>query len=229
MCVCVCVFLLYRCRGLILLETYTSNRADDFELPPFLDISREVTGDLDYSMYNLSKKHEQPPSIPSTPTKDRLDAAGVEYDASSKLEASSKVDMEADGHGNSLSSSLVQDRLMNRPEMHAKEKELSPNHLSSDALVHDLVEVKPSETVFKPMTLSELNAKVVVDSSMKNGCHCDIGRDQMASLTLSKLDAAHGSTVRNGSLSENGHIIFDDYERFAKLCLGGKSGAAAVK
>jgi CYTH domain-containing protein len=47
-----------RCRGLILLETYTSMKGDDFEVPGFLGVVKEVTGDPAYSMYNLSKKDE---------------------------------------------------------------------------------------------------------------------------------------------------------------------------
>lgn len=47
-----------RCVGLILLETYTSVKGDDFVLPSFLEIDHEVTGDPAYSMYNLSKKQD---------------------------------------------------------------------------------------------------------------------------------------------------------------------------
>ncbi|XP_066253005.1 TRPL translocation defect protein 14 isoform X2 [Euwallacea similis] len=49
-----------RCRGLILLETYSA--LDDesllFKLPTFLKIEREVTGNPDYSMYNLSLRED---------------------------------------------------------------------------------------------------------------------------------------------------------------------------
>jgi len=44
-----------RCKGLVMLETYTSLKGSDFKLPDFLDIVREVTDDPAYSMYNLSK------------------------------------------------------------------------------------------------------------------------------------------------------------------------------
>lgn len=49
-----------RCRGLILLETYTTLSADEFreKLPKFLAIDREVTGDSAFSMFNLSLKDE---------------------------------------------------------------------------------------------------------------------------------------------------------------------------
>ncbi|RWS07739.1 uncharacterized protein B4U79_14730 [Dinothrombium tinctorium] len=47
-----------RCKGLILLEMYTSLKGDDLKkrLPPFLEIEKEVTGDPSFSMYNLSLK-----------------------------------------------------------------------------------------------------------------------------------------------------------------------------
>ncbi|XP_038059692.1 TRPL translocation defect protein 14-like [Patiria miniata] len=44
-----------RCKGLILLETYTTLPGNELPLPDFLKISKEVTGDKNYSMYNLSK------------------------------------------------------------------------------------------------------------------------------------------------------------------------------
>ncbi|KAL9981196.1 hypothetical protein ACROYT_G009867 [Oculina patagonica] len=45
-----------RCKGLILLETYTTKVGDALELPDFLDIAKEVTGDPFYSMFHLSLK-----------------------------------------------------------------------------------------------------------------------------------------------------------------------------
>lgn len=47
-----------RCKGLILLETYTTLSSDDLyqRLPSFLTIVKEVTGDPRYSMFNLSLK-----------------------------------------------------------------------------------------------------------------------------------------------------------------------------
>ncbi len=51
---------LFRCEGLILLETYTTMKGEDLKLPSFLDIDKEVTDDRSYSMYNLSKR-ELPP------------------------------------------------------------------------------------------------------------------------------------------------------------------------
>jgi len=49
-----------KCRGLILLETYTVDNTPDFvnKLPSFLNVLREVTGDQQYSMYNLALKDE---------------------------------------------------------------------------------------------------------------------------------------------------------------------------
>lgn len=50
----------FRCKGLILLETYTALGDDQLAktLPEFLQIEREVTGNPDYSMFNLSLKEE---------------------------------------------------------------------------------------------------------------------------------------------------------------------------
>lgn len=53
--VCSCV---HRCRDLILLETYTNTRGE-IELPPFLNVVREVTSDPCYSMFNLSSVDPQ--------------------------------------------------------------------------------------------------------------------------------------------------------------------------
>ncbi|XP_026461474.1 TRPL translocation defect protein 14 [Ctenocephalides felis] len=49
-----------RCKGLMLLETYTALADDQLAktLPKFLQIEREVTGNPDYSMFNLSLKEE---------------------------------------------------------------------------------------------------------------------------------------------------------------------------
>uniref|UniRef100_A0A336LYL4 CSON005316 protein n=1 Tax=Culicoides sonorensis TaxID=179676 RepID=A0A336LYL4_CULSO len=49
-----------RCKGLMLLETYTSLDGDALKnsLPKFLNIVKEVTGCPDYSMYNLSLKED---------------------------------------------------------------------------------------------------------------------------------------------------------------------------
>ena len=43
-----------RCRGLLLLETYTTKEADNLQLPAFLEVEREVTNEPQYSMFNLS-------------------------------------------------------------------------------------------------------------------------------------------------------------------------------
>lgn len=49
-----------RCKGLILLETYSALDHDELmsRLPKFLTIMKEVTGNPDYSMFNLSLKEE---------------------------------------------------------------------------------------------------------------------------------------------------------------------------
>lgn len=45
-----------RCKGLMILETYTSLKDEELQnkLPPFLNIDCEITGNPDYSMFNLS-------------------------------------------------------------------------------------------------------------------------------------------------------------------------------
>merc|ERR1712038_176176 len=49
-----------RCRGLMLLETYTTLSKEEFKdrLPKFLNVDQEVTGDPAFSMYNLSLREE---------------------------------------------------------------------------------------------------------------------------------------------------------------------------
>lgn len=58
-------FLLFRRRhrGLIFLETYTAKEVALSDLPPFLKVVKEVTGDPCYSMFNLSKKDMPAPLI----------------------------------------------------------------------------------------------------------------------------------------------------------------------
>ncbi len=43
-----------RCRGLLLMETYTTQKGEGLQLPDFLDVEREVTNDSQYSMHYLS-------------------------------------------------------------------------------------------------------------------------------------------------------------------------------
>jgi len=49
-----------RCRGLMLLETYTTLSKEEFKdrLPKFLNVDQEVTGDPAFSMFNLSLREE---------------------------------------------------------------------------------------------------------------------------------------------------------------------------
>jgi len=55
-----------KCDGLMFLETFTTLAAEELmsRLPPFLQIVKNVTGDPEYSMFNLSKKSD----ISSSPT-----------------------------------------------------------------------------------------------------------------------------------------------------------------
>ena len=57
---------LCRCKGLMILETFTTLTGDDLQLPSFLEISREITGEPNYSMYCLSSKDYD---LPTKPTK----------------------------------------------------------------------------------------------------------------------------------------------------------------
>ena len=47
-----------RCKGLMLLETFTAKEGDSVTLPDLLVVLREVTGDPAFSMFNLSLKDE---------------------------------------------------------------------------------------------------------------------------------------------------------------------------
>ncbi|KAH8389654.1 hypothetical protein KR215_001677, partial [Drosophila sulfurigaster] len=49
-----------RCKGLVLLETYSSLTGEALKncMPKFLNVVKEVTGDPDYSMFNLSLKED---------------------------------------------------------------------------------------------------------------------------------------------------------------------------
>ena len=51
-----CISPCCRCKGLILLETYTTLEGGALKLPDFLTVEKEVTGDPAYSMFNLSFK-----------------------------------------------------------------------------------------------------------------------------------------------------------------------------
>ena len=52
------LFLTFRCKGLMLLQTYTTLTGDALldQLPPFLNVGLDVTEDPAFSMYNLSLK-----------------------------------------------------------------------------------------------------------------------------------------------------------------------------
>jgi len=72
-----------RCQDLILLETFTTLDSEDVTniLPPFLKISKEVTGDPAFSMYNLALRSEWIDNAHDFCHKlesDEDDAAGIE-------------------------------------------------------------------------------------------------------------------------------------------------------
>lgn len=54
-----------RCKGLILLTTYTAKSGNDLSLPDFMEIEREVTHDPQYSMFELSIKDGLTPMSPN--------------------------------------------------------------------------------------------------------------------------------------------------------------------
>lgn len=49
------MYLFFRFDGLIILETYTT-AVNEIQMPPFLTMGNEITGNLNYSMYRLSRK-----------------------------------------------------------------------------------------------------------------------------------------------------------------------------
>jgi len=103
---------LYRCKGLLLLETYTTNKSADFEVPPFLEVEREVTGDLDYSMYNLSKKLDPQPSLTSDP---HDDPTTVEPETVVEENAASESDTTVDEGFHSMLTGSADDSMEDRP------------------------------------------------------------------------------------------------------------------
>ena len=47
-----------RCQGLVLLETFTTLPMEEVmrNLPPFIEVAKDITGDPAFSMYNLALK-----------------------------------------------------------------------------------------------------------------------------------------------------------------------------
>jgi hypothetical protein len=66
-----------RCKGLIILETYTTLKGDDLQLPEFLDIIKEVTDDPTYSMYNLSRREERKKAPSNSPLSKESEKAAL--------------------------------------------------------------------------------------------------------------------------------------------------------
>lgn len=52
---------IFRCLGLMILETYTTRTGDDMKLPDCLEVECEITNKPDYSMANLSLKENNLP------------------------------------------------------------------------------------------------------------------------------------------------------------------------
>lgn len=72
-----------RCDGLVLLECFTTSSEEETreKLPPFLDIIKNVTGDPEYSMFNLSLKSD---STKNDPIKIQKEALVAKINGSAK-------------------------------------------------------------------------------------------------------------------------------------------------
>lgn len=68
----------------MILETFTTLTGDELQLPSFLEINREITGEPNYSMYYLSSR-DVDPSVPnhqpSKPTTKAVVTNGMTRDA----------------------------------------------------------------------------------------------------------------------------------------------------
>ncbi|XP_051168194.1 TRPL translocation defect protein 14 isoform X2 [Leptopilina boulardi] len=110
-----------RCRGLMLLETYTALSGDDLRkiLPQFLTIEKEVTGNPDYSMFNLSLREEWndtnkycrnlhgTPEKPLSTTKCQPDDKMESNKQLNGIEKK-KIDTETTVNGNGIDAKIVQ-------------------------------------------------------------------------------------------------------------------------
>ena len=212
------VSVLYRCRGLILLETYTSNRSEDFKVPPFLSVQQEVTGDTDYSMYSLSMKLDRQLPVPSALSKDQRETSSVDKSSKSELSASEVDDdtfVMPSGSDSVLGQLEMTGKQTIASEMNPKDfDDLLLMSASAANLLHD-------STLDEPQgILPSEKMTVAVDgfpSGLKNGYHCDIARDKMASLALDKLDISSGSAPTKSSMSETGCFVAGKVDERCRL------------
>ena len=95
-----------RCDGLVLLECFATSSGDEVrdKLPPFLDIIKNVTGDPDYSMFNLSLKSDSSRNDSMKITKDAV-AARLNGTANESLNGSTEMKSSLYNGRNSTSSS----------------------------------------------------------------------------------------------------------------------------
>ena len=191
---------LCRCKGLILLETYTTNTSEDFKVPTFLEVQREVTGDLDYSMYNLSYLDPEP-SLASDPCDEP-----AEYRAETGPEENeaSEAEREADDVP-----SLPTGSVLDLPKDRSVEEGSAP---------------QPSAKVVESLLNGRKNGyhcDVVARDQLT------LPLDKLDSCCHSSAAVMNGMLADDGGHIFLGDVA--DYERFAQLCRSGKSGAAAVK
>lgn len=101
-----------RCKGLILLETYTTLSGEELkkQLPPFLNIGSQVTGDSAFSMFNLSLREEWANNKKfchrlSDEEDEREDVNGVTQEAAQRLTAN--MSRQSSPNGSSATLSLM--------------------------------------------------------------------------------------------------------------------------
>ena len=186
----------YRCKGLILLETYTTNKAEDFEVPPFLEVKHEVTGDLDYSMYNISKKLDPEPSLISAAHDDPTEGKSetdVEENTASEIET--KV---YDGVPSTSTSSVLGSTKDGRLKRRTASE---PTMKVVDALLNGKKNGYHFDIARDQLT--------TLARSKLDICH--------SSAVINDMLSEDGHIFLSNVA---------DYQRFAQLCRSGKSGAA---
>jgi predicted ATPase len=117
-----------RCRGLIILETYTTMKGNELKLPEFLEISAEITKDRSYSMYNLSMKDRCEVEVNGTSNGDAegngisngITNGEVEYNGVSNGYTNGDIDLNGTSHGlvNGISKSAVAREFHNEADCH---------------------------------------------------------------------------------------------------------------
>lgn len=70
---CVCFVWHTRCKGLMILETFTTEDSNTIDTPPFITMDMEITDQPLYSMYNLSRKDYHPTEVKAGVTRSSID------------------------------------------------------------------------------------------------------------------------------------------------------------